>query len=208
MTNVWLWPRFRNWVNARKGAPFAIPAADGPGTHYAPPPPQRDPAARAFDLDEKMHRYFPPGAAPRFAQLVKVYDAGSLEFPQLKGITVAQWAIESAWGQSRLARVGCNYAGMKWSPAERAYGGSPGNQTQDGYEKGFRYTFFATYAGFIQAYWARLDRVDAYRGWRDHVTTPEDFIRHIGGPWVGYEKDKYIHTVLDTYHRRVQPLGL
>lgn len=204
---VWLWPKFRNWVNAKRA--FPIPAADGPGTtkQFAQTPPP-DRVQRAATLDERMRRSFPNGYSPRFSDLVKVYDAGTIEFPQLKGITVAQWAIESAWGNSRLARVGVNFAGMKWSPADRAYGGSQGNKTQDGYERGFSYTFFDTKIGFIQAYWARLDRVSAYRGWRDHVTTPEDFIQFIGGPWVGYEKEKYIRTVLDTYHRRVQPLGL
>jgi N-acetylmuramoyl-L-alanine amidase len=49
-----------------------------------------------------------------FNQLVNTYSDTSIEFSGLKGITIAQWLLESGRGTSRLASEHLNFGGLKW----------------------------------------------------------------------------------------------
>lgn len=177
-----------------KRRPLVIPAADPPKL------------VRPFDADEVRHR-FPKTAAQRLFDLAAIYAQTEIEFPELKEITLAQWCIESAWGNSRAAREETNFAGMKWRDGDRKFCGKPSDKSGfDGYEHGVRYTHFPTKVDFINAYWARLDEVSAYRGWRKHTQGPVEFIGAIGPPWVGYNTDAYVSNVISTWKKYTRGL--
>jgi hypothetical protein len=177
-----------------KPKPLSIPAADGPKKTYGPPAPtfQRP----VVDMDELIDKHMPRTTALRMRTLIKVYAETDIEFPHLKGITVAQWCIESAWGSSRAAREDGNFAGMKWREGDRKYNGTPSKvHGNDGYER-VNYTHFSTKTDFIRAYWGRLDEVSAYKGWRKNTQSPITFIGTIGPPWVYYHPNEYVQNVI------------
>lgn len=184
--------------------PFSIPAADKPKEVLGPPVPSKPAVIIPSDAD--LAKYLPKDTAERFRKLTRIYAGMEIEFPHLKGITLAQWGIESAWGASRAAREEWNFAGMKWRPGDRKYGGEPSKKSgNDGYER-VRYTHFPKMEDFIRAYWARLDEVGAYKGWRKHTQSPITFIGSIGPPWVYYHPETYIENVINAWKRRTQPL--
>lgn len=185
------------WFDWLRPKTFRIPAADPPRRTIILPP---------GVLDQRLQR-LPRTTAERFHKLAHAYNQTSIEFPHLKDMTFAQWAYESAWGGSSLARRAWNFAGMKWSPKDGKFGGKPeGHTTGDGYESGFRYTEFPTFDSFIRAYWGRLDNVSAYRGWREHTATPYDFLKYVGPIWVGYNPKAYIHNVSTIYEKYMRGL--
>lgn len=194
MRNWFIFPRIKNYF---KGSPD-VPA-------------QRDVrqlAIREERIRGAMETALPRDTTDRFRDLIVTLAHTDIEFPHLKGVVAAQWAIESAYGRSSLARRGRNYAGMKWRKGDAKYGGVQGRRTQDQYERGFSYSYFDSPEGFIRAYWARLDEVSAYRGWRAHAHDPRAFIEYVGPIWVGYEPQKYVRNVWHTYVNRFKRLGL
>jgi hypothetical protein len=50
----------------------------------------------------------------KFKSLVDAYRGISIEYPQLKPVTIAQWMHESGRGSSKLATDHNNFAGLKW----------------------------------------------------------------------------------------------
>ena len=123
----------------------------------------------------------PLSATEKFFWLYRSLRRHPIEFPNLKPMVLAQWAIESGWGSSALAREHNNFAGMKWREIDGPYG-TP--FLYDAHDGRTAYTSFDNADKFIQAYWNRLDNTDMYAGWRGHVTRPEDFISYIAAPWV------------------------
>jgi len=112
----------------------------------------------------------------KFRDLVKAYLDTDVEFPNLRDVTVAQWILESGYGQSRLAEEHLNFAGLKWRTEMTGFAEPVDYPAHDGVDQ---YCKFASLAAFIAGYWRFLERAP-YRGFRDHVATPEDFIRFIG----------------------------
>lgn len=124
-----------------------------------------------------------------FWELLLAYGRMEIEFPNLRGISFAQWALETGYGkgdQNRLnsdvlPRIHKNFAGMKYRSEMAAYA-TPVDYT-DWQGKTAKYCHFSSYEAFIEAYWKRLDVLDAYEGWRDHTATADDFIDFIGPIW-------------------------
>lgn len=117
-------------------------------------------------------------ASKNFVTLSDVYRDLAIEFPSLKGITLAQWAMESGWGQSGLSAKHQNYAGMKWGKVDAEFGGP----LQYGNTK---YTEFTSPSSFIHAYWHRLDNVGVFKGWRLRAEVgPEAFLTFITPGWL------------------------
>lgn len=144
--------------------------------------------------------FLPPTVHKEFVALIEEYRKAVIEFPHLKGVTVAQWALESGWGGTGLAKRYNNFAGAKWRRYMEPFGVQVQYPAHDGLEW---YTYFHTYASFIQGYWKRLDLEPMYKGWRDHTATPEDYMKFIGPIWVGTDdkgKARYVRDVLRIYN--------
>ncbi|MEM9230134.1 MAG: N-acetylmuramoyl-L-alanine amidase [Pseudomonadota bacterium] len=127
---------------------------------------------------------------PEFRQLVEIYKATDIEFPNLKPVTVAVWVLESGRGESGLAVNHRNFAGMKYRSEISAYAKRVNYEAHDG--NGY-YCQFATLADFIAGYWAFLDR-SPYEGWRELAHDEIEFIRHVGPIWA--EDPNYVEKVL------------
>lgn len=144
-----------------------------------------------------------------FWQLSLAYGEMNIEFPNLRGISFAQWALETGYGKGNsarpnsdvLPRIHKNFAGMKYRPEMAAYA-SPTYYT-DWQGKTDEYCHFNSYNNFIEAYWKRLDLVANYDGWRGHTTTPEDFIGFVGLIWAPPDdgNEDYEGTVLRVFHQ-------
>lgn len=169
--SVWLW---KNWLRPKKDEAVTVTAK-----------------RPALALDR-----LPPNATEDFAELLKVADATEIEFPHLKRIVAAQWALECGWGTSKLAHTHRNYAGAKWRAWLNDFGAKPVSYAAwDGVDV---YAEFDSHASFIKAYWARFDKVSAYQDWRNHTATPEAFMAYIGPIWVAVSPDhgrKYVKNV-------------
>lgn len=141
----------------------------------------------------------PPTVHKEFVALIDTYKKHPIEFPHLKAITVAQWALECGWGGTGLAKKHNNFAGAKWRPYMAPYGYQVQYPAHDGMAW---YTNFNDYKSFIDGYWKRLDLEPMYKGWREHTATPEAFIRFVGPIWVGTDdadKRKYVRNILRIY---------
>lgn len=149
--------------------------------------------------------YLPDNTDPCFIALIEIYKAADIEFPHLKGISLAQWGLESGWGLSDLAMECNNFAGMKWRPSMAPYG-TPRAYT-DWQGKEDPYVNFRNKEAFIAGFWARFDLVSAYDGWRKHVDTPDRWIEFIGPKWVGMSKThnmKYVNNIKRIYRTRTK----
>jgi hypothetical protein len=138
----------------------------------------------------------PATATPAFRSLLETYRRSTIANPQLRVATAAQWALESGWGTSALARNHLNFAGMKWRQYMQHWATPTSYTAHDGRTV---YCHFDTHAAYIAGYWGRLDVEPAYRGWREHVETPETFMSFIGPIWLGTGKDegaRYVRDVL------------
>lgn len=114
-----------------------------------------------------------------FRDLVKTFLQHGSEYPQINAACIAQFILETGRGQSELAKVHKNYAGMKWrnelssvakkvrvhAPSETAY-----------------FCSFETLGKFVEGYRIFLDR-SPYEGWEQHTADPEEFINFIAPIW-------------------------
>jgi len=112
----------------------------------------------------------------KFRTLAQEYAAHDIEFNALRPVTLAQWTLESGYGNSRLASDHLNFAGLKWRSEMEGFAKPVTYAAHDGTEK---YCKFDSLPAFIKGYWHFLER-DPYRGWRDHTVSPQAFIRFIG----------------------------
>lgn len=152
-----------------------------------------------------MNKFLPDNTDPGFIELIDLYKATDIEFQHLKGITLAQWGLESGWGLSDLAMECDNFAGMKWRAVMRPYG-TPRAYT-DWQGKEDPYVKFTDKSAFIEGFWARFDLLSAYNGWRDHVDTADQWIEFIGPIWVGMSPDhnrKYVNNIKRIYRTRTK----
>jgi N-acetylmuramoyl-L-alanine amidase len=139
----------------------------------------------------------PAASTPLWDALKAAYAANSIDHPHLKGISFAQWALESGRGTSQLARNHLNFAGMKWRPFMSDVATKVWYNAHDG---GDFYCKFASLEDFIAGYWLRLDRHPSYQGWRQAAATPEAFINFIGPIWAPPSANpNYVPKVLDIY---------
>lgn len=123
-----------------------------------------------------------------FQELANRYAAASIAFPNLKAVTLAQWALESGKGTSELAVKHYNFGGLKWRDAMIGYAAKVMVTAHDGTDA---YCAFAGIDEFIKGYWRFLER-PVYDGWKDQAHAPEAFIRFIGAyycPKPGYADD-------------------
>lgn len=117
------------------------------------------------------------GYSELFRKLVSAYAQLEIAYPQLKPVTVAQWALESGRGTSLLATKHFNFGGLKWRPEMQGYATPVWYKPT--HEDGEEYCKFASLGDFIKGYWRFIGRA-YYAGWEEHAETGEGFIRFIG----------------------------
>lgn len=128
-----------------------------------------------------------------FNQLVNLYTEVTIEFSGLKGITIAQWLLESGRGTSRLAVEHYNFGGLKWREEMKQFAAPIEYQAGDGWDT---YCKFDSLEKFIKGYWHFIER-SPYEGWRNNVGSGEKFIRFIG-PIYATDRN-YVSKVLNVY---------
>ncbi len=137
----------------------------------------------------------------KFQLLIDTYRDFPIQFPHLKPITLAQWALECGWGQSLLFQKHNNAAGLKWRSEMAGFARPVVYKAHDGDAE---YCKFISLRGFITGYWKFLDR-SPYRGWKSKCEHPEDFINFVGPI---YCPDKgYVGKVLSLLDEATTALG-
>jgi flagellum-specific peptidoglycan hydrolase FlgJ len=100
------------------------------------------------------------------------------------GVTVAQAALESAWGASRLAQKAANYFGIK-ARGDAPFIAMPTSEVIDGVEQKTT-ARFARYASMEECFAAR-DRIiltaPIYAEARGHAAESEAFIHSLAKHW-------------------------
>lgn len=140
-----------------------------------------------------------------WTELVTAYLAAEIELPTLKPVTLAQWALESGWGKSRLAQDHNNFAGLKYRARMRDHAKPVDYVASDGIDT---YCKFASIEDFIEGYWHFIDS-GPYTDWKNYDDNPIGYIRYI---WeTGYAGDKkYVSKVrdlLDDVEEQIDAIG-
>lgn len=133
-----------------------------------------------------------PTYTSEWCALVDAYDEFPHRFPELKQITLAQWARESEWGTSDLAKLHNNFAGLKYRRKMQKFATAVDYLAHDGPDI---YCSFPNLQAFFNGYWRFLRR-EPYNGWRQHRNNPEAFITHLWKSGYTHHKE-YVATVLD-----------
>jgi N-acetylmuramoyl-L-alanine amidase len=127
----------------------------------------------------------------KFKELAKIYSKATIEFPNLKAVTLAQWILESGRGTSVLFKDYHNAAGMKWREEMAPFGKPVKYGAHDGDDT---YVFFNSLEDFTKGYWRFIDR-SPYAGWREHAGNPEAYITFLKK--CGYAEDpNYVSKVI------------
>jgi hypothetical protein len=140
---------------------------------------------------------------PLWHELVTTYATTDIDYPRLRLITLAQWAIESHWATSELAIRHNNFGGIKYRDRMAAYG-SPAHYVSrvDGPQN---YCRFSNIKSFIRGYWHFI-RTGPYRGWEEFGNEPLGFIGHLKK--VGYaEAADYLPRVQRVYEGFLEDIG-
>lgn len=116
-----------------------------------------------------------PAPNALLTKLATIYSQDDIRHPALRGVTLAQWMLESGRATSDLAKLHYNFAGLKWRPEMAGIATKVRYQANDGVDD---YCKFATIENFITGYWVFLNRAP-YSGWESHIDTPQEFIRFI-----------------------------
>ena len=157
-----------------------------------------------------MKRKLPPNATANFRALLETYEETPIEFPKLKGVTLAHFAIQSAWGKTSLAARYLNYASLKWVPTITQPGASPILYDKE------RYAAFTNHGCFLGCYWDQFEAKAAYANWRAYTGSARDFMTYITpivhsgrAPWTtdeppkGYltaDERRYLRDVLQVHN--------
>jgi flagellum-specific peptidoglycan hydrolase FlgJ len=114
------------------------------------------------------------------------------------GITVAQAALESAWGQSRLSREACNYFGIK-AHGKHAVIEMTTTEVRNGVQEKV-VAKFARYESMADCF-ADRDRLISsgavYCSAHANASDPEHFVRELGKHWA--TDPNYAEKVLVIY---------
>ncbi|MBO9450159.1 glucosaminidase domain-containing protein [Tropicibacter sp. R16_0] len=142
-------------------------------------------------------------------QLVHTYAQSTIPAPDLKLITLAQWALESNFGSSELATDHLNFAGLKFRARinrDKHYADPVDYLAHDGWDT---YCKFASHQDFIDGYWAFINNGVMYDGWDAYAEDPAGYIGHLQRG--GYAEDpdylSKIRNILPRIRQQVEDLG-
>ena len=134
----------------------------------------------------------------------------SEDLDDLQNASLAQWILESGWGQSPLAREHFNFGGLKWrsemanwTEAKDGVVVQPVKyMAHDGLDT---YCKFASPSAYINGYWRFLMR-SVYNGWEEHASNPKDFVSYLLK--CGYTvSDTYLNDVLNLVPKAIALLA-
>lgn len=179
------------------GAP-ATPIPPAPQPVPVPPASSQPPAAGPANPSTPL-----PGLpeSALIAALRHLYLGAETQIahPGLKIVTLAQWALESSWGTSGLAKEHFNFGGMK-GIAEIGRLSDIASvvqyQAHDGWD---RYLRFESLENFIVGYWRFLER-SPYKGWKERAASEREFLSFIARKWAPSDP-LYTTKVLDIADR-------
>jgi flagellum-specific peptidoglycan hydrolase FlgJ len=115
------------------------------------------------------------------------------------GITVAQAALESAWGKSRLSRDAHNYFGIK-AHGSHPWMEFPTMEIQDGTTL-HTHARFALYGSMSECFADRdllILKNERYQSARECTARPKEFVRAVAACWA--TDPQYADKVLRVYH--------
>jgi hypothetical protein len=128
------------------------------------------------DLAAKLAQVAPADAA-NFLDLVRVYADRAIPHPALRLVSIAQWALESNWGRSELAKIHFNFAGIEWSDMLKDLAAPVDYKRADGVIG--KYARFASLESFCDGYWARFALDRRFADLPAHAANAEAFLGHV-----------------------------
>ena len=134
-----------------------------------------------------------PSEAANFIDLIRRYADRPIPHPALRLVSIAQWALESNWGRSDLAKIHFNFGGMEWSELLKDLAAPIDYRRGDGVVG--KYCRFAALEAFCDTYWARFALDGRFADLPAHAASAEDFIRHIAPILRPGDRD-YVGSVL------------
>ena len=138
-------------------------------------------------------------------ELVKAVAATKVKHSSLKAIALAQWALESGWGESDLAQKHNNYAGLKYRQRMKNHAKPVDYLASDGEDT---YCEFSSIEAFIKGYWHFIDS-GPYDEWESYSDNPLGYIRYIRE--IGYAEDPdyiaKVRNLLDEVNSDLQNTG-
>ncbi len=136
-------------------------------------------------------------------QLTSIYQAREIDCPALRSITLAQWALESGWAKSDLAKDHLNFGGLKYRARMRNHAVPVDHEAGDGIDT---YCKFESIEQFIGGYWHFIAS-GPYDGWEEFSEAPIDYISHICEK--GYAADpNYVAKVSRIYGELADELDI
>ncbi|TMV07916.1 hypothetical protein FGK63_10715 [Ruegeria sediminis] len=142
-------------------------------------------------------------------KLIRTYAEATIPAPTLKLITLAQWALESNFGKSELAKEHLNFSGLKFRArvnAQRPLAEAVDYQAHDGWGT---YCKFASLQDFIDGYWAFVSNGPMYDGWEGFADDPSGYVGHLHRNGFAQDPDYFdkIMQLLPRVREQVGDLG-
>lgn len=135
-----------------------------------------------------------PTTSAAWKKLVEAYKKAEIQIPSLKLVTLAQWALESGWGQSELSKKHNNFGGLKFRARMDGFAKPVDYTASDGTDT---YCAFDTIDDFISGYWHFISS-GPYEGWANFANEPLGYIQHLRAK--GYAGDpQYVVKVTNIY---------
>lgn len=141
--------------------------------------------------------------------LIKAYAGHSIKAPELIIATLSQWALESNFGKSVLAKEHLNFGGLKFRARvnQNRQLATPVDYTDHAGELD-TYCSFSSLEDFFDGYWEFIAN-GPYIDWEKHAEDPSGYITYIKD--IGYATDsEYVGKVLGLMPRirqQVRELG-
>jgi len=144
-----------------------------------------------------------PNRTNIWKEVVRTYQETEITYPALKLITLAQWALESGWGKSELAKSHFNFAGLKYRARMSDHAEPVDYEAHDGLDT---YCKFKSIEHFITGYWHFIDS-GPYPDWEMYSDDPLGYVSHLKES--GYAGDpNYITNIIRIYEELSDELGI
>ena len=128
-------------------------------------------------------------------KLIGAYKKAKIATPDLKLITLAQWALESGWGKSELAKKYHNFSGLKYRARMAGFADPIDYEASDGIDT---YCSFDSLDKFIEGYWHFIAS-GPYEGWQGFSSDPIGYVQHIHAK--GFAGDSnYVGKITSIYY--------